>query len=205
MRARTSSDLTDGTVVSIASRDLLVGERVDLAQQQRGALGLGELVDVGDQLAEALAAHDLVAGGDAVLGEVDVHRVDADGGGAAQMVERAVARDPIEPGAHVDLALVGEDCVEGRGEHLLQDVLGVLAGGEHVPAEGQQARLVARAEHLEGGVLAAAGERDQALVGLQAQQRRRPAQARDAARVCECGDLHDSAITAVATNDTVPT
>ena len=36
--------------------DLLVGEGVDLAQQQRRALGLGEAVHVRDQLAEALAA-----------------------------------------------------------------------------------------------------------------------------------------------------
>ena len=66
--------------------DLVVGERVDLAQQQRGALGLGQLVHVGDELAEALAAHDLVACGDALLGVVDVHGVDADGRGAAQVV-----------------------------------------------------------------------------------------------------------------------
>ena len=106
-----------------------------------------------------------------MLGEVDVHRVHADRGGAAQVVERAVARDPVQPRPHVDLALVGEHRVEGGGEDLLQHVLGVLARAEHVAAEGQQARLVARAERLEGGVLAAAGERDQALVGLQAQQR----------------------------------
>ncbi len=169
MRARTSSDLTDGTVVSIACGDLVVGEGVDLAQQQRGALGLGQLLHVADQLAEALAADDLVARGDAVLGEVDVHRVDADGGGAAQVVERAVARDAVEPRPDVDLALVGEHGVEGGGEDLLEDILGVLSGAEHVPAEGEQARLVARAERLEGGVLAAARQGDQALVGLQAQ------------------------------------
>ena len=80
------------------------------------------------------------------------------------------------------VALVGEDRVEGGGEDLLEHVLGVLARAEHVAAEGQQARLVARAERLEGGVLAAAGERDQALVGLQAQQGRRAPQARHAAR-----------------------
>ncbi len=138
-----------------------------------------------------------------LLGEVDVHRVDADGGCAAQVVERAVAGDAVEPGPHVDLALVGEHGVEGGGEHLLEDVLGVLARAEHVPAEGQQAGLIARAEDLEGGVLAAAGERDQPLVGLQAQQGRRPAQARDAAGVCECGYLHDSLVAAVDTKDTV--
>ena len=49
-----------------------------------------------------------------------------------------------------------------------------------MPAEGQQAALVARAEDLEGGVLAATGERYESLVGLQTQQRRRPAQAGDA-------------------------
>ncbi len=43
-------------------------------------------------------------------------------------------------------------------------------------AEGQQPRLVAPHERLEGGVLAAARKGDQALVGLQAQQRRRAAE-----------------------------
>ncbi len=119
--------------------DLVVGERVDLAQEQRGALRLGQLLYIGDQLAEALTAENLLAGRDAPFGEVDVHRVHADGRGAAQVVERAVARDPVEPRPHIDLALVGEDRVEGGREDLLQHVLGVLLGGEHVPAEGEQA------------------------------------------------------------------
>ena len=42
--------------------DLVVGERVDLAQQQRGALGLGQVLDVRHQLAELLALVDLVGG-----------------------------------------------------------------------------------------------------------------------------------------------
>ena len=58
--------------------DLLIGERVDLAQQQSGALRLGQLVHVGDQLAEALAADHPIAGREPVLGEMDIHRVDAD-------------------------------------------------------------------------------------------------------------------------------
>ncbi len=89
--------------------------------------------------------------------EVDIHRVDADRGGPAQVVERAVARDAVEPRADVDLAFVGEDRVVGGREDLLQDVLGILAGAQHVPAEGEQARLVARAEHLEGGVTVRCG------------------------------------------------
>ena len=73
------------------------------------------------------------------------------------MVERAVARDPVQPGTDVDLALVGEHRVERGREHLLEHVLGVLARAQHVPAERQQPRLVAGEQHLERGVLPAAG------------------------------------------------
>jgi hypothetical protein len=57
-----------------------------------------------------------------------VHRVDADRLNPPQMVEAAVAGDPVQPGADVDRPLVGEDRVERGGEDLLQDILGVLAG-----------------------------------------------------------------------------
>ena len=126
-----------------------------------------------------------------MVGEVDVHRVHPDGRGAAQVVERAVASDPIEPWPNVDLALVREDGVEGGREHLLQDVLGILARAEHVAAEGQQPGLIARADDLERGVLAAPRERHQPLVRLQAKQGRCAPQTRDGARMSECGDLHD--------------
>ena len=69
-------------------------------------------------------------------------------------------------------ALVGEHRVEGGGEDLLQHVLGVLARGQHVAAERQQARLVAGDERLEGGLVAAPDERDEPLVRLQSEQRR---------------------------------
>ena len=171
-------------------RDLLVGERVDLAQQQGGALRLGQPLHVREELAEALSPQHPVARGQPVIGEVDVHRVDAHGTGAAQVVQRAVARNSIQPRAHVDRPLIGQDRVERGREHLLQDILGILTRAEHVAAERQQARLVARAQNLERGVLSAPGERDQTLVRLQAQQRRRAAQARERAGMCECRDLH---------------
>ena len=65
----------------------------------------GSVLDVGDQEPEVLAPVDLVGRRLPVLGEVDVHRVHADGLRAAQMVERAVAGDPVQPRPHVDLAL----------------------------------------------------------------------------------------------------
>ena len=150
--------------------DLLVGERVDLAQQQRGALRLGQVLDVGDEEPELLALVDLVRGGRAALGQVDVHRVDPDGLGAAQVVQRAVARDPVQPRPHVDRPVVGEHRVERGGEDLLQHVLGVLARGQHVAAERQQPRLVAGDQRLEGRLIPAPNERDEPLVRLQSEQ-----------------------------------
>jgi hypothetical protein len=73
--------------------DLLVGERVDLAQEQRRPLRLGQRLHVPDELAELLALVDLVGRGAAVVGEVDVHRVHPDGGLPAQVVQAPVARD----------------------------------------------------------------------------------------------------------------
>jgi len=87
--------------------DLVVGEGVDLAEQQGGALRLRQVLDVLEQEPELLALVDLVRRRLAALGEVDVHRVHADRRRPAQVVQRAVARDPVEPGPHVDLAIVG--------------------------------------------------------------------------------------------------
>ena len=54
-RARTSSDLTAGTVTSSAVGEVGVGHAVDLAHQQRRALLVGQAADVGDQAAQVLA------------------------------------------------------------------------------------------------------------------------------------------------------
>src|SRR2546423_14539982 len=90
------------------------------------------------------------------------------------MVQRAVSRDSVEPWADVDRTVIGEHRVVRRGEDLLQYVLGVLARGEQVPAEGEQPGLVARAEHLERCGLATAGERGQAVARMRPPQGGRP-------------------------------
>jgi hypothetical protein len=160
--------------------DLLVRQCVDLAQQQRGPLRLRELLHVGDQEAELLAAVDLVRGRLPVLGQVDVHRVHADRLRASQVVQRPVARDPVQPRPHVDRPVVGQHRVEGRREDLLQHVLRVLLRGQHVPAEREQPRLVARHQRLEGMVVPAPDHGDEALVRLQTQQGRATMHAGDA-------------------------
>ena len=102
---------------------------------------------------------------------MDVHRVHPDGLDPPKVIEAPVAGDPVEPGTDVDRPLVGQDRVEGGGEDLLEHVLGVLPGAEEVPAEGEKPGVVARDQHLKGGVVAPAQQRDQPLIGLQAQQR----------------------------------
>jgi hypothetical protein len=69
---------------------------------------------------------------------------------------------------------------EGGGEDLLQHVLGVLARRQHVAAEREKPRLVAGDERLEGVVVPAPDQGDQALVRLQAEQRRAAVDAGDA-------------------------
>ena len=64
----------------------------------------GRLLHVLEQQPEVLALVDLVGGRQAALGEVDVHRVDADRLLLAQVVERAVAGDAVQPRPHVDRA-----------------------------------------------------------------------------------------------------
>ncbi len=163
-------DARDGGVHRLG--DLLVGEVVDLAQQQRGALRLGKLVHVLEQVAQVGTPVDDVGSRDAVGVDLIVHRVAPVGDGLAQVVQAPVAGDPVEPGPRVDVALVGQHGVVGGGEHLLQDVLGVLLRGQHVPAEGEQPGPVAVEQHLEGADAARPDGSDQPLVRLKPQQRR---------------------------------
>ncbi len=108
------------------------------------------------------------------------------------MVEAAVAGDPVKPGAEVDLALVGEHRSVGVDEDLLEDVLGVLGGAQHLPAEAEQAALVAVDERLEGAGVATPRHRDQAVVALELEQRRAPGEQSALTGVCECGCLQVS-------------
>ena len=56
----------------------------------------------------------------------------------------------------------------GCDEGLLEQILGVLARADHVPAEAEQPRLVAVEQDLERVVVAVANHRDELLVALQA-------------------------------------
>jgi hypothetical protein len=166
--------------------DLVVGKGVDLAQQQCGALGLRQLLDVGDDVAELLALMHRVGRGRAAVALEHVHRVLPGRLWAAQVVQAAVTCDPVEPGARVDRPVVGADRAEGRGEDLLQHVLGVLLRAEHVAAEGEQPRLVALDERLEGAVVPATNKRHEPLVALEPKQGRAAGKSRQPCGLLKC-------------------
>ena len=114
----------------------------------------------------------------------DISKISAAGGiGPAQLVDAAVVGDAVEPGAHVHRAVVGAQGAVGAHEHVLQHVLGVLAraGREHLAHVGEQPLAVAVVDDAERLVVAGAEQRDELLVGAQAQQR---AAEREAAECC---------------------
>ena len=83
-------------------------------------------------------------------------------------------------------AIVCVERLERGGEDLLEDVLGVLSGAEHVAAEGKEPGLVALHERLEGALMTSPDECDQPLVGLQPEQGRTACKGRESRRVLKC-------------------
>jgi hypothetical protein len=131
-----------------------------------------QLVDVLEQMAEIDPLVDDVCSRDPVFRDLVVHRVPAVRSRPPQVVQAAVAGNPVKPWADVEGPVIGSHRVVGGGEHLLENILRVLLGAEHVAAEGKQARPVALEQKLERAVVPASDERDQALVRLEAEQRR---------------------------------
>ena len=142
-----------------------------LEEDERGALLLGQLLEVGQQAAELGAAIDI--GGQAVAGGMPVvegHLLAA----RAQDRQAAVARDGEEPGLEEDRPLAAAQRAIGRHEGVLEGVLGLLVAGEHAPAEGEQAAVIAVEDELEGALVAGADPGHEGVVGSPA----RKAQAR---------------------------
>ena len=72
----------------------------------------------------------------------------------AQDAEAAVAGDRVEPRLQLDRLPAAPEAVEGRDEHLLEGVLGLLLVAEHVAAERQQLAGVPLVDDLEGRLVA---------------------------------------------------
>jgi hypothetical protein len=148
--------------------DVGVRGAVDLAAQERVALLLGQRGDALEHAADAGAA--LVD----LSGAVDVdqrhqrrRRVERDRVGldAADLIERAVARELGQPRAEQDHAVVAQQRLVGAHERPLHDVLGrVRTAAQDAPREAQQARAVAGHDRVEGALVAGAQALDEARV-----------------------------------------
>jgi hypothetical protein len=149
-----------------------VGQGPELGQDEGLALVLGKALKVGDHVAQVLATLDLrrepLDGG---LGHVVERPLLALG---AQQRETAVAGDRVEPGLELDrLGRAGEVAV-GGDERVLDDVLGLLAGADHVPCEGEDASVVAVEDRLERSVVAGAEQPHELVVASEAESSARP-------------------------------
>ena len=141
--------------------DLFVAEGIDLREDERRALVVGQPAHVDDQIAQVLAPLHLCR-------ETLSRRLAELGGGliAARAEDRvaAVARDREQPRAEMDLLLRGDQVVVRGEEGVLDGILGFLRIPEHMPAERQDAPMVAVIDHLECGRASFADQRHQALV-----------------------------------------
>ena len=151
--------------------DLVVRDGAELGEHQRGPLVLGQRRDVAEQLADVLAPLRL---GRQVLGGRRVELVERQLAAGAQHREAAVARDRVEPRPELDLRSAAHEVAVGGHERVLDRVLRLVGRGQHVAAEREDAAVVAVIDRLEGRLAPAAHERDEPLVGGDAQQHGRP-------------------------------
>ncbi len=82
----------------------------------------------------------------------------------AEHRETAVSGDGVDPRLEVDFAIACHEVTVGRGECLLDGVLCLLAGPEHVAGEGQDAPYVTFIENLESRNLSRFCPRDEMIV-----------------------------------------
>jgi hypothetical protein len=155
-----------------------VGLAGELAREQRLALARGQAPDLGDEPAQRVAPGDLLGGA-----RRERHRDRHDvveavrALGPAQLVDRAVADDHVEPRAERDPAVRRVQSEVRAHERVLDDVLGLVAAAAEDPAgEREQRRPVARVDLGEGPRVAGAHAEDKGVVGeVRERRRRRPA------------------------------
>jgi hypothetical protein len=147
-------------------RDLVMGHVAELRQDECRALVLRQRRHVAQQSAQVVPALD--RGGE-VLGRRVGHLADRLPPAGPQRREAAVAGDRVQPRPQLDRLVGPDELAEGREERVLDRVLGLLDGAEHVAAEGKDAAVVAIEDRFEGCLGAAADALDEPVVGCEAQ------------------------------------
>ena len=148
--------------------DLVVAHAVELSHQEGRALVLGQRPQVLDQLGD-LRARLRLGGGRAGAGDEVVGELGRRGRPVAEIVQRRVADDPVEPGAQLDLGVAAAQRLERLAEGVLGDVL--VAAADDRGGEPAERAAVAPHDLLEGALVAFADEPDQPPVGLGAERR----------------------------------
>jgi hypothetical protein len=153
-------------------RDLVAGEILELTQHEDGLEVRREGRETGLDLARALAllhrvggllasrVHDLRL---AIL-VVDERRRRELRPALAQVVDREIRDDAIEPRRELVREIEALEAAEYPQKSLLREVLGVLVGRDHVARDPDGARFVTAHESLERLFLATLGARDELVV-----------------------------------------
>ena len=132
-------------------RELVVGEAVELAPQERVALQLGQAGEVVEQGAQRAAALD---GGRRPVGAVGDPRgaleLDRVGPHPRALVEAAVARQPVQPRPQLEHARVALQRAVRAPQRLLDDVLDLVGRDvvQHPPREALERGPVAAVERV---------------------------------------------------------
>ena len=120
IRARTSSDLTAGRLTSSDVAMLRVAEPFELAHQEGRALLVGKAPEVVDQAGAGVSRPPLCDGRVVAVGRRHLELLGRHRGRPAQLVDAAVVRDAVEPGAQRDRAVVGAQAAVRAQEDVLQ-------------------------------------------------------------------------------------
>jgi len=149
--------------------DLGIPQPVHLHQESR-ALLVRELCDVGHQPTHLLA---LLGLDDRIAIRRAGHLVQLarQGHRPADLIDAVVVRDPVEPGAEHDRAVVATQRARRAHEHLLQRVLGVgVRPAQHLPGVREEDRAVPVVDRDEGFLVALPEQGDELVVGAESQQ-----------------------------------
>jgi hypothetical protein len=154
---------------------LLVGEPVELSPYQRVAVAGRQRAEILEQLAQVGTAlvcrRRLVARCGREVIAIDRVQVDAVGPHPAELVEAAVAHQPVEPWPQVHRAVVAPQRAVRAPQCLLHDILGGAAIAQDPCGEAQQRCPVTVVDLLERRLVAGAKRGDKALVGDPARHR----------------------------------
>jgi len=107
------------------------------------------------------------------------------------MVDAAVVRDAVQPGAQRQRAVARAQRGVRPQEDVLEGVLGVLTRAvEHLTGVGEQPLAVAIVDDAERRLVACAEERDQLIVRPEPQKRRRDRDPVERSGCSKCSGLH---------------